>query len=246
MYEDFSDIYDHVMEHIPYEEWFKKLHGYLKEKGISDGVICELGCGTGTMTELFAKAGYRMIGVDESPDMLALAQMKKAESGLDILYVEQSMEELTLAEPVDAIISVCDSMNYLLLEEQLLDTFLNAKKYLKKGGYMIFDLKTAYCYQEVIGNRTWVEQDDEVSYIWDNYFHEDRYINEYVITVFRKKENAELYEKIEEVHYQRAYTPDEIKRQVDNAGLTFVDVLDGDLKSKPGDKSERYYIVVRA
>lgn len=245
MYEEFSNVYDHVMEHIPYDEWFSKLHKYLIEKGISTGVICELGCGTGTMTELFAGAGYRMIGVDESPDMLALAQMKKEESGSDILYLEQSMEELTLAEPVDAIISVCDSMNYLLQEEQLADTFRNAKKYLKNDGYMIFDLKTAHCYRTVIGNRTWVEQDEEVSYIWDNYFHEDRYVNEYVLTIFRKQLEGDLYERIEEVHYQRAYTLEEIRRQLENAGFTWVDALDGDFESAPGDESERYYIVAK-
>jgi ubiquinone/menaquinone biosynthesis C-methylase UbiE len=91
MYEGFANVYDHVMNHIPYETWFKQLKKYLEEHGVTSGTICELGCGTGTMTELFASAGFRVIGVDKSPDMLALAQAKKIASGSDILYIQQEM-----------------------------------------------------------------------------------------------------------------------------------------------------------
>ena len=77
MYEEFAGIYDRMMEEIPYEEWFRKLHLFLREKGVTAGTICDLGCGTGVMTELFAGVGYDMIGVDLSADMLAQAQEKK-------------------------------------------------------------------------------------------------------------------------------------------------------------------------
>ena len=131
MYEKFSGVYDHMMEHIPYEQWFQTLHRFLSEHGTQSGRICELGCGTGVMTERFAAAGYSMIGVDQSADMLALAMEKKETSGFDILYIQQSMQNLELDGPVDAVISVCDSMNYLLQEEDMLSTFRQVKKYLK-------------------------------------------------------------------------------------------------------------------
>mgnify|MGYP000077230318 FL=1 len=71
MYEGFANVYDHMMNHIPYETWFENLLQYLHEKGVLNGRICELGCGTGVMTEKFAAAGYDMIGLDKSVDMLA-------------------------------------------------------------------------------------------------------------------------------------------------------------------------------
>ena len=244
MYENLSSVYDQVMDNIPYEEWFERLHTYLQEKGIAGGTICELGCGTGTMTEFFASAGYSMIGVDISPEMLSLANMKKEETGSDIIYLEQPMEELELDEPVDAMISVCDSVNYLLHDQQLEDLFDRVKRYLKPGGYYVFDLKTSYCYTQIIGNQTWVEQDDNVSYIWENYYYEDECINEYMLTIFKKNKDG-LYEKSEEAHYQKAYSIEYLRPIIEKAGLQFIEAFGSDLKSVPTDESERYYIVVK-
>lgn len=245
MYEGFANVYDHMMNHIPYEEWFERLKSYLAEHGITSGTICELGCGTGVMTELFAGAGFQMIGVDQSADMLAIATTKKMKTGSDILYVEQNMENLELAEPVDAIISVCDSINYLLQEEALSAVFERVHKYLKPGGYLIFDMKTAYCYRNIIGNQTWVEQDEEVSYIWENYFYEDSDINEYMLTIFRKQQDSNLYERIEEAHYQKAYTIPALKILLNQNGLEIVDCFDETMQEKPTENSERVYIVAK-
>lgn len=245
MYEGFANVYDHMMNHIPYEEWFERLKSYLAEHGITSGTICELGCGTGVMTELFAGAGFQMIGVDQSADMLAIATTKKMKTGSDILYVEQNMENLELAEPVDAIISVCDSINYLLQEEALSAVFDRVHKYLKPGGYFIFDMKTAYCYRNIIGNQTWVEQDEEVSYIWENYFYEDSDINEYMLTIFRKQQDSNLYERIEEAHYQKAYTIPALKILLNQNGLEVVDCFDETMQEKPTENSERVYIVAK-
>ena len=245
MYEGFANVYDHMMNHIPYEEWFERLKSYLADHGITSGTICELGCGTGVMTELFAGAGFQMIGVDQSADMLAIATTKKMKTGSDILYVEQKMENLELAEPVDAIISVCDSINYLLQEEALNAVFERVHKYLKPGGYLIFDMKTAYCYRNIIGNQTWVEQDEEVSYIWENYYYEDSDINEYMLTIFRKQQDSDLYERIEEAHYQKTYTIPALKILLNQNGLEIVDCFDETMQEKPTENSERVYIVAK-
>lgn len=245
MYEGFANVYDHMMNHIPYEEWFENLRNYLETHGVTGGTICELGCGTGTMTELFAGAGYQMIGVDKSADMLALAQNKKEETGLDILYLEQEMEHLTLAEPVEAVISVCDSMNYLLQEEAMIDTFSQVKKYLKPEGYFIFDLKTAFCFRNVIGNQTWAEQDEDISYIWENYFYEDQEINEYMLTIFKRKPGSELFERIEEAHYQRVYSIAKLEELLQRSGLVMVDCFDDSLQARPSGNSERIYVVAK-
>ena len=245
MYEGFANVYDHVMDQIPYEEWFEKLKKYLKDHGLESGRICELGCGTGIMTEKFAGAGYEMIGLDQSVEMLALAKVKQVETKSEILYLNQKMEELELDSPVEAFISVCDSLNYLLQEEQLTSLFGRVEKYLKPGGYFIFDLKTAYCYRTVIGNQTWVEQDDEVSYIWDNYFYEDQDINEYMLTIFRKQPDTELYERVEESHYQRAYQLNVLKQLLEEAGLTFVESFDEDMINPVQEDSERMYLVAQ-
>jgi SAM-dependent methyltransferase len=245
MYEEFSDVYDRLMGNIPYDEWFEKLHHYLCQHGIREGTVCELGCGTGSMTERFAKAGYRMIGVDLSEDMLALAQRKKEESGLDILYLHQNMEELELLSLVDAIISVCDSMNYLLDETALDKVFANVRKYLKDDGYFIFDMKTEYCYRNVIGNRTWADMDEDVACIWENDYDEKEKINEYFVTVFKKMRDRNFYERFEEVHYQRAYAVEEIRRLLEKNGMIMADCFGEQMEGNAGDDSERIYVVAK-
>lgn len=246
MYEGFANVYDHMMDHISYDDWFKSLNGYLKEHGVTSGTICELGCGTGIMTEKFAGAGFNMIGVDKSEDMLAIAEMKKEFAEGSIAYVQQDMEELELAEQVDACISVCDSMNYLLQEGALKETFSRVSKYLKPGGYFIFDMKTAYCYRNIIGNQTWVEQDEEVSYIWENYFYEDSNINEYMLTIFKKLEDSDLYERIDEAHYQKAYSVSTVKELLKQAGFDVVEVLGENMTDEVTEESERVYIIAKA
>lgn len=245
MYEGFATVYDHMMDHIPYEEWFEKIRTYLTAQGIAEGTLCELACGTGTMTEFFAGAGYQMIGVDRSAEMLAVAHEKKLESGADILYVQQDMENLELAEPVDAVLCVCDSMNYLLQEDSLLNTFARVKEYLKPEGCFLFDLKTAYCYRNIIGNQTWVEQDEEVSYIWENYFYEEEDINEYMLTIFRKQQDSGLYERMEEAHYQRAYPVEKLKSLLEQAGLTMTACYDDSMTKAPQPDSERIYVIAK-
>ena len=108
-YTSFAAVYDTFMDNVPYEEWGEYIHGMLCKYGVEDGIVLDLGCGTGTMTEILAGYGYDMIGVDNSEDMLELAMEKRIESGHDILYLLQDMREFELYGTVRAVVSVCDS-----------------------------------------------------------------------------------------------------------------------------------------
>ncbi len=112
MYEDFALVYDRFMDETPYEEWCQFVVGRLKQDQITDGILLDLGCGTGSMTELLAKQGYDMIGVDLSDSMLDIAMEKRAQSGHNILYLQQDMREFELYGTVRAVICLCDSLNF--------------------------------------------------------------------------------------------------------------------------------------
>ena len=112
-YTGFAQVYDTFMDNVPYEEWTDYYKEILREHGIMDGIVLDLGCGTGSMTELLAEQGYDMIGVDNSEEMLDLAMEKRAASGQDILYLLQDMRKFELYGTVRAVISACDSVNYL-------------------------------------------------------------------------------------------------------------------------------------
>ena len=137
-YTGFAEVYDLFMDNIPYEEWTDYVKELLVEEGIREGIVLDLGCGTGSVTELLAKAGYDMIGIDNSEEMLDIAMEKRAESGLDILYLLQDMREFELYGTVHGVVSICDSMNYILEEEDLLCVFELVHNYLDNEGIFIF------------------------------------------------------------------------------------------------------------
>ena len=172
-YKSFARVYDMFMDNIDYPLWCEYLTGLLEEYGVEDGLVLELGCGTGSMTELLAQKGYDMIGIDNSPDMLEIAMEKREESGHDILYLQQDMREFELYGTVRGIVSVCDSMNYVLEEEELLQVFRLVNNYLDPGGIFIFDLNTLYKYENLIGDTTIAENREEGSFIWENYYDEE-------------------------------------------------------------------------
>ena len=145
-YSGFAKVYDLFMDNIPYEEWTDYVKELLAEEGIQDGIVLDLGCGTGSVTELLAKAGFDMIGIDNAEEMLEIAMEKREESGLDILYLLQDMREFELYGTVKAVVSICDSMNYILEDEDLLDVFKLVHNYLDNEGIFIFDMNTIYKY----------------------------------------------------------------------------------------------------
>ncbi len=240
-YEDFAEVYDIFMDETPYAEWSAFVTDALRAAGIADGLVLDLGCGTGTMTELLAQAGYDMIGVDSSDRMLDIAMEKRARSGLDILYLQQDMREFELYGTVRAVVSLCDSVNYLLTEEELLQTFLLVNNYLDPGGLFLFDFNTVYKYGTVIGDATIAENRDDCSFIWENYYREEDACNEYDLTVFVREE-GERFRRFTETHVQRGYTLPVMKGLVEEAGMVFVRAMDADTHAEVTDRSERIYV----
>ena len=202
-YSSFASVYDQFMDNVPYEEWAEYLTGLLKEYQVNDGLVLDLGCGTGSLTEILAKKGYDMIGIDNSEDMLQMAMEKRADSGLDILYLLQEMREFELYGTVAAVVSICDSMNYLTDYEDLVETMRLVNNYLDPKGVFIFDMNTVHKYRDLIGDRTIAEARDECSFIWDNDYDPETKINEYDLTLFIQEEE-DLYRRFEETHYQKA------------------------------------------
>ena len=141
-------------------------------------------------------------------------------------------------------VCVCDSVNYLLEKEEIIETFRLVNNYLYPGGIFVFDFNTVYKYEQVIGDATIAESREDCSFIWENYYHEEEHINEYELTIF-VKEGEELFRRFFETHYQRGYTLEEMKGFVKAAGLEFVLALDADTHKKPGKTSERIYIIAR-
>ncbi len=249
-YTGFAEVYDELMEDVPYKEWSERIISIMHDYDIKDGLVLDLGCGSGTMTELLASAGYDMTGVDLSPEMLEQAKLKKESSGNDILYLCQDMRDFELYGTMRAVVCVCDSLNYILEENELKRVFELVNNYLDPGGLFLFDINTVHKYRDVIGDMTIAENRDDCSFIWENFYDEDKAVNEYDLTLFIRNENG-LYEKQEETHFQRGYEYEKVKQLIEESGLEFVEAFDGDETEVLSEKvpvskdSERIFFIAR-
>lgn len=243
-YTGFAAVYDMFMDNIPYGKWSEYLTSLLEEYGVTDGLVLDLGCGTGTLCRLLAARGYDMIGVDVSDEMLEIAMEKQAENPDGILYLHQDMREFELYGTVRAVVSICDSMNYLMEYEDLVQVLKLVNNYLDPKGVFVFDLNTVYKYREELGEQTIAENRDEGSFIWENFYDEEEMLNEYDLTLFIREEDGR-YRKYEETHYQRAYGLETVKQAIDEAGMEFVAAYDAFTKEPPREDSERIYVVAR-
>lgn len=242
-YESFAQVYDQMMNDVPYEDWALYLEGLWKKFGASPKMVLDLGCGTGNMTQLLATKGYEMIGIDLSEEMLCIAKEKARTAELDILYLQQDMTEFELYGTVDSIIAVCDSMNYILDDEELIEVFRKADNYLEPGGLFIFDMNTAYKFEEIYQDQTFAEVYEDSAYIWKNYYYEEEAINEYDLTLFIQGEAS--YQRFHEVHNEKAYDAKVVVTYLESVGLKVEGVFDAFTYKKATNKSERLYFVAR-
>lgn len=257
IYQDFAGVYDRFMDEVPYEHWGERIDRLIQKYGVSKperdteglleserNLVVDLGCGTGTLAELMYAKGYDMIGVDASECMLNVAMEKKEKSGSEILYLQQDMRELELYSTVGTIFSVCDSLNYILDEDELLEVFSLVNNYLFPGGIFIFDFNTDHKYRDIIGETTIAENREDCSFIWENFYDPEEEINEYDLTVFVREE-GDTFRRFTETHFQRGYTVEQMLALVGRAGMSVVEVLDADTGEAVTDRSQRVYVIAK-
>lgn len=240
-YTSFAQVYDLFMDNVPYEQWGEYLESLFKEYGIEDGLLLDLGCGTGKLTRYMAEKGYDMIGVDYAYEMLDIAKSQSDES---ILYLLQDMREFELYGTVRGIYSACDSINYILEEDELREVFALANNYLDPGGLFVFDINSPYKYRELLAENTFAETREEGSFIWENYFDEEEEINEYDLTLYVKEEDGR-FQRFEESHFQKSYDLETIKRLLEEAGMEFVVAYDAYTKEPVSEEGEKILVIAR-
>jgi SAM-dependent methyltransferase len=240
-YEGFAEVYDTFMQDTPYDEWTAYIERIWEHFGLKPKLVCDLACGTGSITTRLAAKGYDMIGIDLSDAMLNKAREKSPES---ILYLNQDMREFELFGTVDSIVCLCDSINYITESEDLLTVFKLVNNYLDPKGLFIFDINTIHKFRDVLADNCYCETTDTSAYTWENYYDEDEKINEFYTNFFIENEDG-LYERFEEYHYEKGYSIDEIAQLLEKAGLKFLGVFDELTLTPPTEDSSRIYFVAQ-
>lgn len=214
------------MNDIPYVDWLDGIEAYMERRNIQCHRVLELGCGTGRFTALLAADGYEVTGLDLSEAMIKVA--KKKPFGKRISYVCSDMRNFNLGKKFDVVISVCDSMNYLLNNDDMYNTFLSVGKHLEKGGFFIFDLKTETFYEK-LGENIYSDERNFGRYYWENEFDKETGDNFYYLSFFIKSMGK--YKLYEEEHTQHVFTGTDIRECAAKAGFTVKDALSEDINS---------------
>lgn len=242
-YTDFAYCYDLLMSDVDYPVRTEYILSLFKRYGKAPTLLLDLACGTGAFSNLFAERGIEVIGVDMSEDMLSVARENSANVGLDVLYLCQSAQELDLYGTVDGAVCCMDSLNHITDITDLEKAIAKVSLFLEPDCLFIFDLNTEYKHREILGNNTFVIDENEVYCVWQNSFDEKSLTTDISLDFFIAEDDC-YYRSCEEFS-ERAYTQDEISQILKAAGLETVGIFDDMTENPPTDMSERVIYVTR-
>ncbi|MEK3882582.1 class I SAM-dependent methyltransferase [Paenibacillus sp. PL2-23] len=236
------------MEDMPYADWLGFARAAWSRYGMPSTVV-DLGCGTGSLAIPLARSGFQVYGIDLSSDMLSVARSKWDETPQQavrsragtIRWLQQDMREWELGEPVDAVISFCDCLNYLTEEADIEAALRRTYLALKPGGSFLFDMHPPSQLLRYAEEQPFVLDERDIAYIWTCELEEARCQIEHHLTIFARDAGSLPFNRFEETHTQRAYDPDWIANALRKAGFRTVDRF-ADFELKPASaSSERLF-----
>lgn len=238
-YTDFAKIYDALTFDVDYDVWCDRLEEIFSLMPNRPEIICELGCGTGSITSRLAKRGYSMIGIDLSQEMLDVAREKC--EGENVLLLNQDMTDFELYGTVDVFLCTLDGVNYLTDDGAFSRMLELCRLYLNTGGLLIFDINSEYKIKNLLAGQTYVYETDDVFYTWESEL--DGNLCDYYLTFFVKNKN--VYTRFDEVHTQRIYEDSEVSSELERYDFEILGKFDGITEDSPNSESQRIMYVAK-
>lgn len=248
-YERFASAYDRLMADMPYPEWLAFLSEAWERLNVPrPAVLADLGCGTGSLAIPLAQSGIRVYGIDLSEHMLAIAADKEraasaaavSRGSAGVTWLQQDMRELELPEPVDAAFSFCDCLNYLTEPEVVLETFRAVHVALRPGGVFLFDVHTPAVLQRYADEQPFTLNEPDAAYIWTSELDVSRCEIEHALTIFLAGDDGR-FDRIEEVHVQRAYPLEQLEAMLREAGFARIEQAADFRWRSPGRETQRAF-----
>lgn len=221
-YEALAASYDGLTRDIPYEKYLRFFKTLLRRYGVTATTVLDLACGTGSLSVLLAKHGYRVLGVDRSEEMLTVAAEKAMElEENQPFFVAQPMQRLKIPEPVDACVCALDSINYVTKPQDVQKAFRRVYESLRPGGLFVFDINTPYKLESLDG-QVFLDETEDSYCVWRAVYDKRHSLCRYGMDLFQQA-NDGLWERSFEEHVERAYTPAELSQWLTDAGFAQVE-----------------------
>lgn len=242
-YKAFSRFYDRLTLDVEYPRRADYLLSLFERHGCRPNGLLDLACGSGSLTVELAGRGMDMIGVDASADMLALASDKAGERSLSLLLLRQDMRQLDLYGTVEGAVCVLDSLNHLLNTADILQTFQRLRLFIQPGGLLIFDVNTPYKHKTVLGDNTFVLEEENLLCVWRNRLIRRTCEVEILLDFFLGEDGH--YARFEDIVRERAYSRSTLEKLLQQAGFA-VEAVYADMEVlPPAEDCERWVFVAR-
>ncbi len=243
MYNEFAFVYDEFMDDFDYKAWFGYIEEIYEKNNVKPKNVLEMACGTGNLSYYLAKKGYNLSCFDLSTEMLTIADNKLNQFNNVNLY-RQNMIDFNMNRKYDSIVAVCDSINYILKDEDLKSTFENVYNHMEEDGLFIFDINSYYKLNEIIGNNTFIEDREDMFYSWENFYDQETDICKFYLNFFISLEDG-FYERFIEEHFERAYKEEKILEMLEEVGFKDIKMYKGFTFENIDNKTERINFVVK-
>lgn len=242
-YSVFAQYYDDIMSEVPYEDWVDFLEQILDEMHFQPRTVLDLACGTGNISLRLARRGFQVQGIDGSAGMVEIARMKAMAEHLMISFTEGDFRTFELEESVDLVVSLYDSFNYLLTEEDLIQAFRQVYAAIRSGGYFIFDLNTILRLTSIEEGNSLVEGDGYYCF-WRDIVEPEGPFWKVELTFFEEGPNGSMYQD-DETHVERGYPIARVKELLLEIGFRVEEIYEAFTMDPGSEESERVYIVCR-
>lgn len=136
-FKEYAAFYDLIYRNKDYENEVNFIVSLIKKYDtLGANFICDIGCGTGKHAELLNNLGYKVTGVELSPQMIELAADRCTE---EVQFINAGIHDFQSAQAYDVCISLFHVISYLTSDVDLELAFKNVSANLRRGGIFLFD-----------------------------------------------------------------------------------------------------------
>lgn len=245
--EALSNAYDILNDEIDISAWADFICGNIKKYGLKDNArICDIACGTGSMSVELEKRGYTLMSLDLSQDMLCIAENKARNNKCrNITFTCQDMRTFRDTAKNACVICLLDSLNCLMNIKDIKLCFESTNKALEMGGIFVFDVNSKYKFENVYGDNAYILENDGILCAWQNQYNEKSKVCDFYLSFFTENKDG-TYQRSDEHRREKMYTLKSIEKALLEKGFEICGVsCDFDFNEADENKDERLYITAK-